>query len=266
MDLSIVIVNYKNKNKLESCLDSIFKADNSGLTYEIILVENNSGEDLSNLVKSNTNNRLLANQKNLGMGGGNNLGIEAARGEYIFVLNPDTVIKGGAISTLLNYLRSNPDVGIVGPKLLNTDNSLQYSCFRFPKVYMPILRRTFLGKYFSAKKNSFQMAEFDHNSIKEVDWLLGSALMFKKELILLDDRVWQPRFDERYFMYFEDTDICRTAKVNGLKVVYNPEAVLIHDHARQSAKYPWYLAAFLDSLARRHIISWIKYFWKWGLK
>jgi GT2 family glycosyltransferase len=67
-------------------------------------------------------------------------------------------------------------------------------------------------------------------------------------------------------MYFEDTDLCRTAWKNGFKVVYNPEAILIHDHARESAKYPWYLAIFLDRLAWRHIGSWVKYFLKWGIK
>lgn len=266
MDLSIIIVNYKSKKKLESCLDSILQADNQGLDYEIILVENNSGEDLSELVKLSPNIRLIVSQKNLGMGGGNNLGIEAAHGEYIFILNPDTIINNGAISTLLNYLKLDPNIGIIGPKLLNPDQSLQYSCFRFPKLYMPILRRTFLGKYFSADKDSFQMMEYDHNSIKEVNWMLGSSLMFKKELTLFDGQVWCPRFDERYFMYFEDTDICRTVGAKGFKVVYNPEAILTHDHARQSAKYPWYLAIFFDPLARRHIGSWLKYFWKWGLK
>lgn len=266
MDLSIIIVNYKSKKKLESCLDSILKADNQGLKYEIILVENNSGDDLSDLAKLNSNISLLNLKENLGMGGGNNCGMEKAAGEYVFILNPDTIIKGGAIVTLLNYLKANPTVGIVGPKLLNPDNSLQYSCFRFPKIYMPFLRRTFLGKYFSADNNAFQMMEYDHNSIKEVDWMLGSSLMFKKELTLSDGQVWYPRFDERYFMYFEDTDICRTFRAKGFKVVYHPEAILIHDHARQSAKYPWYSAVFRDPLARRHIKSWLKYFGKWGLK
>lgn len=265
MDLSIIIVNYKSKKKLESCLDSILKADNRGLEYEIILVENNSGDDLNDLVKLSSNISLLTLKKNLGMGGGNNCGLEKAQGQYIFILNPDTIIKNGAIITLLNYLKSHPEVGVVGPKLLNPDNSLQYSCFRFPELYMPILRRTFLGKYFSADKDAFQMTEYDHGSIKEVDWMLGSSLMFKKELILSDGQAWRPRFDERYFMYFEDTDICRTFRSKGFKAVYNPQAVLIHDHARQSAKYSWYLAIFLDPLARRHISSWLKYFRKWGL-
>ncbi len=266
MDLSIVIVNYKSKQKLETCLDSIFKADIKDINFEVILVENNSGDDLHDFLKLSFNIRLIESPKNLGMGGGNNLGIKSAEGEYIFILNPDTVIQNGSINTLLNYLKNNIGVGIVGPKLLNPDHSLQYSCSRFPKVYMPLLRRTFLGKYFSVSRDFFQMLDFDHQSIKEVDWLMGSALMFKKSLVLPNEKIWEPRFDELYFMYFEDIDLCRSAWHKGLKVVYNPDAVLIHDHARQSAKYPWYEAIFIDPLARRHISSWFKYFIKWGIK
>jgi hypothetical protein len=266
MELSIIIVNYRNKNKLETCLHSILKAEQPSFDYEIILVENNSGEDLNSLIKMSGNISLLNSQKNLGMGGGNNLGIERAQGDYILVLNPDTVIKDGAILTLLNYLKANPDVGIVGPKLLNPDGSLQYSCSRFPSFFMPILRRTFLGDYFSESRDSFQMMDFSHDVIKEVDWLMGSALMFKKSIILSTGEIWEPRFDERYFMYFEDTDICRSAQAKNLKVVYNPEAILIHDHARESAKHPWYIAIFLNLLIWRHIGSWIKYFLKWGIK
>jgi len=266
MDLSIIIVNYHSRAKLETCLDSILKVSPDNFSYEIILVENNSGDDLSDLVNISDKIKLINSSKNLGMGGGNNLGIKAATGDYIFILNPDTVIKENAVSILLNYLKTNPTVAIVGPKLLNPDGSLQYSCSRFPKVYMPILRRTFLGDYFAVNRDEFQMREFDHNSIKEVDWLMGSALMFKKQLVLDNGKIWEPRFDELYFMYFEDTDLCRTAGKNGFKVVYNPEAILIHDHARESAKYPWYLAIFLDRLAWRHIGSWVKYFYKWGIK
>ncbi len=266
MDLSIIIVNYKSKQKLETCLDSIFKADTQGLNFEVILVENNSGEDISDLARAHNNVRLLISEKNLGMGGGNNLGIQAAKGEYVLVLNPDTVLKNNALRILIDYLKNNQGVGIIGPKLLNPDNSLQFSCSRFPKVYTPILRRTFLGKYFAIDRDHFQMMDFDHNSIKEVDWLMGSALMFRKQITLSNGKIWEPRFDELYFMYFEDTDLCRTAWRKGLKVIYNPEAVMIHDHARQSAKYPWYKAIFIDPLARRHIQSWIKYFIKWGIK
>ncbi len=264
MDISLIIVNYKSRHKLAACLESIKQTPPVGLSYEIIIVDNASGDELNSLLSGFDNLKLIVSPKNLGMGGGNNLGIDAASGEYVFILNPDTILKTGAVETLLNHLKANTQIGIIGPKLLNSDNSLQYSCLRFPSFFMPLWRRTFIGKYFIRQNADFQMQAADHNVLQEVDWLMGSALMFKKEINLPNGQIWRPRFDERYFMYFEDIDLCRSAWSKGLKVIYNPRAVLIHDHARESAKYPWYRAIFRDGLARRHIMSWLKYFAKWG--
>jgi GT2 family glycosyltransferase len=107
------------------------------LDYEIILVENASGEDLSALAARSPRIKLIVSEENRGMGGGNNIGLAAAAGEYAFILNPDTIIQGDAPVVLLDYLKSHPEAGIVGPKLLNTDGSLQYSCARFPGFFMP---------------------------------------------------------------------------------------------------------------------------------
>lgn len=265
MELSIVIVNYKSKGKLILCLNSILTSDLGALRYEIILVDNNSGDDLRDLIEGKENIKLIISPKNIGMGGGNNLGIQAANGQYILILNPDTIIKDRALTTLLDYLKINKEVALVGPKLLYPDGSLQASCSRFPIFFMPLLRRTFIGNYFKNLQNSFIMVDFNHNYIKEVDWLMGSCLMFKKEIVKSDGNIFKPSFDERYFMYFEDIDLCRQVWSQGYKVVYNPEAILIHDHMRQSARHPWYLAIFLDRLSWSHIESWLKYFLKWTI-
>jgi GT2 family glycosyltransferase len=266
MELSIIIVNYKSKSKLENCLESIVKQDFNKIGYEIIVIENNSGDDLSDLRNKYPNIKIIFSKRNLGMGGGNNLGINIAQGTYILVLNPDTVITKNAIEILLTYLSNNPQVGLVGPKLLYPDGTLQLSCSRFPKFFIPILRRTFLGEYFKNIRDSFTMSNFDHKSIQAVDWLMGSCLMFKKSQIDNADKVFLPHFDERYFMYFEDTDLGRTFNSRGFKVIYNPLAVVIHDHARESAKHPWYIAIFKDKITWVHISSWLKYFIKWGFK
>jgi len=265
MDLSIIIVNYQDKDKLSRCLDSIRQADLGGLSYEVILVDNASGDDLSGLSTGQANWRLIQSPKNLGMGGGNNLGIGEAAGEYILILNPDTIIRKDAIPVLWRYLKEHPDTGLVGPKLLYPDGQLQHSCSRFPDFFMPVLRRTFMGDFFKSWRDRFTMNDFDHSSIREVDWLMGSCLMFRKQIPLVSGGIFSPLFDERYFMYFEDTDLCRQAWTKGLKVIYNPEAVLTHDHKRQSARYPWYQAVFKDRLARQHILSWLRYFAKWGI-
>lgn len=207
MDLSIIIVNYKSRAKLINCLESIFQAKMDGLTYEIIVVDNNSGDDLKNVSERWPDIKIIYSSKNLGMGGGNNLGLAAASTPYILVLNPDTVIRSQAIITLLNYLKNNSAVGMVGPKLLYPDGSLQSSCARFPQFFIPVLRRTFLGQYFKQERDRFTMNDFDHNSIAPVDWLMGSCIMFQKEIPLAGGQIFRPRFDKRYFMYFEDTDL-----------------------------------------------------------
>ncbi len=266
MDLSVIIVNYKSKIKLAHCLESIFKSDFNDIKFEIIVVENNSGDDLSDLQTKDNNIRLITSPRNLGMGGGNNLGIKSALGEHILILNPDTVLRPDVCKKLLLYLRGNPLVGLVGPKLLYPDGTLQMSCSRFPNFFIPILRRTFLGSYFKKIRDGFTMSDFDHNTISEVDWLMGSCVMFRKEQLDIDGKKFNPHFDERYFMYFEDTDLGMTFKNRGLKVVYNPEAIVIHNHARESAQHPWYIAIFKDKITWVHISSWFKYFIKWGLK
>lgn len=264
MDLSIIIVNYKSKKKLENCLFSIYNSNLNPIKYEVIVVENCSGDDLSGLQKK-YNFDLIVSEKNLGMGEGNNLGIKKAKAGYILVLNPDTVINASALTILFKRLKSEEEIGLIGPRLNYPDGSLQYSCSRFPSFFMPILRRTFLGEYFKVKRDKFMMTDFNHDKSIEVDWLMGSCLMFKKSWIKDDGSVYSPLFDKRYFMYFEDIDLCREIKKNGKIIIYEPKAIIIHDHARESAKNPWYIALFKDKIAWIHISSWLKYFLKWGL-
>jgi len=257
MDISIVIVNYNSKEKTKDCLKSIKDSDLGDLKYEIIVVENNSSDKLDDLKKEIIDFKLIKSPVNLGMGGGNNLAIKKAQGEFVLILNPDTILKKVVIKIFWEYIKENPDVYIVGPKLLNPDLSLQFSCAKFPRPWTPIFRRTFLSRFFKKHLDWFLMKNFSHDIIKEVDWLMGSCLMIRKKDF--------EGFDERFFMYFEDIDVCRRAWREGKKVVYCPEAEVIHFHARESAHNPWYVSIFNNKLTREHIKSWLRYFMKWGL-
>lgn len=257
MDISIVIVNYKSKNKLIECLKSIKDSDFFNLQYEIIVVENASGDDLEHLRSEIIDFKLIKSSVNLGMGGGNNLGLKESKGEFVLILNPDTYLRPQAIKILFEYIKERPDVYIVGPKLLNPDLTLQLSCAKFPRPWTPIFRRTFLGKFFKKHLNWFLMKDFSHDIIKEVDWLMGSCLLIR--------RINFSGFDERFFMYFEDIDVCRRVWREGKKVVYCPTAEVIHFHTRGSADNSWYLSIFKNKLTREHIKSWFRYFKKWGL-
>lgn len=266
LDLSIVIVNYKTKEKLRKCLESLRDLSNHNFSYEITLVENGSREDLQEFFNSSQCRRMITSHVNEGLARGNNWGINGSDAKYILVINPDIEVTPGSVKILLDYLVSHPTVAVVGPKQVNLQGELQYSCLRLPRLCMPILRRTFLGRYFPEMISDYLMALDSHDKIREVDWLTGSALMFRKTLKLKKGKKYQMFFDDRYFMYYEDTDFCRTAWRKGYKVVYNPRAVFIHECARQTARYPWYQAIFRDELFRIQIASCLKYFLKWGLK
>jgi hypothetical protein len=257
MDLSIIIVNYQSQEKVLKCLEALKQADLGDLAYETIVVDNAAVGDLAQVAAAFPEVKIIKSEKNLGMGGGNNLGAKNASGKYLLVLNHDTAVKFDAVKKLYQHLEENDKAGIVGPKLLNPDGSLQYSCFRFPKLHTPILRRTFLGNFFPKHLDYFLMKDFDHAATRAVDWLMGSCLMLKREILDKEGKI----FDEKYFMYFEDTDLCRRVKDKlGYDVVYHPEAVVVHDHGRGSADKPWYSAPFTDKLAREHLKSWFRYF------
>lgn len=263
MDLSIIIVNYKSQEKLKNCLQSIYDSNLGNLKWEIIVLENNSGDDLREITKNSNNLKLVTSHKNLGMGGGNNLGIKHSSGDFILISNPDIVFKKDCILNLFDYIKNNSNTSLVGPQLLYPDGSLQYSSAKFPKIYLPLLRRTFLGRFFPQYLNNYFLKSDSYDKIREVDWLLGACFIVRRDEFFLSAN---KLFDERFFMYFEDVDLCRRIKEGNRKVIYLPTAIAIHNHTRASARFKWYLAIFKDKLAKEHIKSWWRYFLKWGFK
>ena len=263
MDLSIVILNYKSKGFALNCIKSIKEADFGKLKYEIIVVDNNSDDAIGEILAwQYPDIKFFQNKENLGMGGGNNIGIRQAAGNYVVIMNPDTIAFNDTFQILYNYMEANKQVGAVGPLQYNPDKTTQDSCYRWYNFLTPIYRRTPLGKFNWGRRDNDRvlMKDFKRDKIIEVDWLLGSFLFCRHEALKQIGF-----FDEKYFMYFEDTDICRRFWQKSWKVVYDPEAKIIHNHGRKSAETPWYLA-FNNTASRHHIASWLKYFRKWGLR
>lgn len=259
MDLTIIILHYKNIAKTVRCLDSIRGADLADLESEIIVVDNGSGDNIAGVLRArHPEARLIASARNLGMGGGNNLGLKEARGRFILVLNDDIEVSADAIFLLYNKMEGDDKIGIAAPKLLNSDATYQPSCFRFPELVTPLLRRTPAGRLFPRALKRYTMDDFDGSHERECDWVMGSCFMVRKSIIASIG--W---FDERFFMYCEDIDLCRRVRAAGFRVIYVSGASVIHAHGRGSAKRPWYIAPFTEKLAREHIKSWVKYFWKW---
>jgi len=262
MDLSIIVLNYRTKGLLKECLKGI-KLVQPKLDYEIIVVDNASGDGTPVMMRENFPDiRFIASDKNLGYAKGNNLGIKAAYGRYIMIMNPDIVMFHGVLEKLVEFMDNHSDVGVIGPKLLNPDKSLQYSCYRFPDFWTPIYRRTPFGYFRFAKKklDDYFMKDFDHASPREVDWLLGGCLLIRRKA--LEDVGF---LDERYFAYFDDVDLCRSMWEKKWKVVYYPLVSVVHFHRRESAEGYWW-SGFFKKVTRVHLASWIKYFRKWGTR
>ncbi|MFH1412746.1 MAG: glycosyltransferase family 2 protein [bacterium] len=263
MNLSIVILNYKSKGMTLNCIKSIKEADLSGLEYEIIVVDNNSQDNIGKILDwQYPGIRFIQNKKNLGMGAGNNIGLIKARGEYAIIMNPDTLVFPDTFKKLYGFMESNLRVGVVGPKQYNPDKTIQDSCYRWHNLFTPFYRRTPLGKTKSGQKDlaRFLMKDFDKNVPMDVNWLLGSFLFIRSSALKNVGL-----FDERFFLYFEDTDFCRRFWEKNWRVVYYPEAEIIHNHNRASAKIPFY-KFFTDRFSRAHVASWLKYLKKYRMK
>ena len=262
MELSIIVTNYKNSELLRLCLDSIKKCV-TDVTYELIVADSETLEDMEIMMREDYSDvKFFPDEKNIGFMACAKKGIEYSTGKYILILNGDIIAEPDSIHKMLEFLKSDSLIGMVGPKLLNFNGTLQFSCSRFYKPITIVYRRTFLGRFSFAKKHLdwFQMKDYDHASPKEVDWLMGSALMISREALQKVGFL-----DEQYFMYMEDVDWCRRFWENGYKVMYYPLAIMHHYHGRGSAKGGVIRSLLFSRLAWIHISSAIKYFRKfWG--
>ena len=259
MDLSIIIVNYKERGFLRQCLKGIERAVPK-VSYEVIVVDNNSNDESAEMVEEFFPAvRLLRHTINVGLAKGNNAGARLATGRYLLFLNCDIAVFKGTLEALVRYLDEHPTVGIVAPKLLNPDRSVQISCYNFPSLLVPILRRSPLGRFSWAQPilRRYLMLDYDHDTTQPIDWALGAALMVRRRAF---DQIGG--MDERYFLYLEDVDLCRQMWMRGWEVVYGTFVSLIHYHQRTSATSTGF-GPLLNWHTRRHIISGIKYYTKY---
>ena len=260
LDLSIVITSYKNPDLLKLCIKSIEK-NVKKINYEIIVADSATEEDTELMMREEFSSvRFLPHYKNVGFQKLVKKGIEESLADYILILNGDILVKKESVEKMLEYIKTHPNVGIVGPKLFSFNDNFQVSCFRFYKPITIIYRRTFLGKFWFAKKHLdwFLMKDYNHQKEKEVDWLMGSALMVSKKAIKKVGLM-----DSRYFMYMEDVDWCRRFWENGFKVVYYPKSEMLHYHGKGSGNKGFLYSILLNKLTWAHISSGLKYFLKY---
>lgn len=266
MDLSIIVTSYKSPAILKICLNSIINSlENKKIDYELIVLDSESDETTIDMMEEDFPNiKFIPHEDNTGTSKLWNEGIRLADGKYIGIFNSDMIFQDDSIQKMLEKIKSDNKIGLLGPALLDFDGSTQFSCYgAFYSPWLILCRRTFLGKTFLGKKsvNKFLMKDWDHKETRGVHWVMGSAMMTSAEAIKKIGLL-----DERFFMYFEDVDWCRRAWESGLRVVYYPEAKIYHYHGKGSAKKAWFWAPFVDYLAKAHIKSGLIYLWKYKFK
>ena len=263
-DVNIVIVNYNMKDDIGRCLDSLYQdIKDSQLNINIVVVDNASTDGSREFIHSRFPPvKYLEQEINRGFGFSQNVGLSSAEAKYYFVLNPDTYFfpGGNSIKKLFDFMEKEKKIGIVGPKILYPDGSLQYSCYRFPTLWHPFFIRTKLvNKKGKKYQRYFAMKDYDHEESRPVDWLMGSAMFIRGQAI-----IEVGKFDEQFWMYYEDSDLCRRFWENGWSVYYFPKVSVEHTYSRSSAAVPGIFSALIkNKLARVHVLSWLN-MWKWS--
>lgn len=260
MKLSCVIVNYNSKYFPRMCLEHLEKSKCEH-KFEIIFVDNNSSdESLGFLEEAHKKGRitLVKSKVNLGFGAGNNLGASYAQGKYIIILNPDIFVEPDTLAGMAAYMDKHDDVGVLGPKLVYYNGTTQDSCRRHMSYWSLIAKRTPLKRlpFFKRLFENYTMADSDHASVRDVDLLVGACFMIPRVMF---EKVGG--FDERYFLFMEDFDLCRKIAAKGGKIVYYPEVSALHYHKRLSQGSV--LKLFTKRIFWIHNWSAVKYFWKW---
>jgi hypothetical protein len=253
VDLSIIILGYKMRGLIKTCIRNI-KAQKFNIGYEIIVVDNASNDGtVEMLEKYYPNIKYIKLTKNVGFQAGNNIGIKQARAKNILIINPDITITDDSIEKMFNFLKEHPWVGAVGPKIINPDKTVQSTCRKFYNLFTPLYLRTIFKKTKKGKKiyDEIMMANFDHNTNIQVDWLQASCIMVKKEILQKINY-----FDERFFLYIGDMDLCKKIYLAGFKVYYLAQACVIHYFHQESAGG---IEIIFNKKGRIHIKDFIKY-------
>lgn len=248
---SVIILTWNSQKVVDACLSSL----RQGLrvySCEVIVIDNGSHDQTVAILQERYPwVQLVRNRVNRGVAPARNQGIRLAQGEYIIILDDDTVTQPGALDCLVAYMEAHKEVGLCGPQLLDCNGDCHLSCRVFPTLSYKLLRR--LPLPFARKlTRAVEMADWDHASIREVDYMIGACQVIRSaalaEVGLLDERI---------FYGPEDVDLCLRLQKAGWRVIYNPEAVVRHVERRVTR-------SLFSFLGYQHLRGLLYYFWKHG--
>jgi GT2 family glycosyltransferase len=222
MDLSVVIINWNSAEYVKKCLSSLFE-NTKGINFEVIVVDNGSFDSCGQIIRNDFPEvRFFQSDDNLGFARANNYGAEQARGEYFLFLNPDTEIIDNAVGGMLSSIKSLPDAGVLGCKLLNSDKSIQTSCIQqFPTILNQVLDSDLMNRWVPVLTAG--NADYMSKGPDKIQMISGACMMIRKDVF---ERIG--KFSPEYFMYTEDLDLCYKAVKAGYENYYTGAFTVIH--------------------------------------
>ena len=256
MDISVIVVNWNAGSVLEECLRTIIR-ELETLSGECLVVDNGSqADDVQGLQQQFPQIVLLANPRNLGFARAVNQGIRRSQGRYLMLLNPDAALTHGSLRHLISCLDTQADIGVIGPRIMNEDGTIQGSARTFPGVFTAFFGRTsFLTRHFPNNPLSgrqVQALNAQIEGLQPVDWVSGACMLIRRQAI---EEVGE--LDEQFFLYWEDADLCWRMHKQGWRVVYDPQVYVSHLVGASSKQAPFRsLIAFHQSayrLYRKHV-------------
>ncbi len=257
--VSAIILNYGNPQYTVNCAKNLQKQTIAN-RLQIIVIDNHSEDDsigiLRNQLQDIPNIHIVETPDNLGFGGGNNYASRYTTGEYILILNPDTQPEPSALEHLIHVLEEDKSIGIIAPKLIFSNGIIRDSYRTFPTILDIIIKRSFLKYIFIKRLRRYLQHDSDPIHVHNTDWVVGAFMLMHKKLF---DQLHG--FDERYFLFFEDADLCRRCWNAGKRVVYYPTVKAADGKERLSGDDLF--SIFTKKTGRIHLISALKYFWKW---
>jgi hypothetical protein len=256
--VSALVLNYRGPQDTVRCVQNLQRQTIAD-RMEMIVIDNASCDDsigvLRNRLGKMQNVRIVESPKNLGFGGGNNVGARYATGEYILIINPDTEPEADSLERLIAILQEDPGIGIVAPMLAFSDGTVRDSHRNFPTLSALVAKRTPLGKLMPGVLDRY-LHRRSAGTMLDVDWVVGAFMLLKRDLYKE-----LGGFDERYFLFLEDTDLCRRCWQTGRRVVYCTGIRAADGKRRLSGE--GVLPILTTKVGRIHIASALKYFWKW---
>ena len=236
LDVSIVIVSFNTKSLVENCIQSIIE-QSINIRYEIIVVDNASSDGTAELIQSLfVNITLIQNSVNKGFAAANNQGITIAKGEYVLLLNSDTIILNNALDKVHSFIEKHSEISIIGCRQLFESLKLQPSCRSFPTIWNILTEASFLYVVLNKTKlfGSYYMTYFKYDRILKVDVVMGSFMFIRKKVF---EQIGL--LDEKFFFYSEETDFCYRAAQKKYFTYFYPDAEIIHIGGGSTQNLPW---------------------------